>query len=222
VGAGCPDVRGRMVCMACGTVVDLACRRARCGWCGRVLAMQLAGAMADALPERLVTLTQVGRTWPDRRRRMYQVASAVRGEVGPFEWAWAVEPNPKRTGFHVHAVQHGAFVPVRALSRIADYYGAGRVVDVRAMHHQEAGTAYLVKLAGEAYGMKSAMRGQLEEYLDANGGRLLHTSRGFWRDEGGAIGGARPRRVAVARSVDRRYPEARCIDRRPHVWSPVG
>jgi hypothetical protein len=212
-----------MVCLTCGTVVALACRRVRCGWCGRVLAMQLAGAMADALPERLVTLTQAGETWPTRRRRMYQVANEVRRVVGPFEWAWSVEPNPRGTGHHVHAVQHGAFVPVRQLSRIADYYGMGRVVDIRALERVDAATSYLVKLAGEAYGLKSALRGQLEEYVEVNGGRqLLHTSRGFWRDQDGPIGGSRPRRVAVARATERRYPGARCIERRPHEWSPLG
>ncbi len=46
------------------------------------------------------------------------------------------------------------------------------------------GTGYGVKMAFEVgYGMKLAQAEATKQaYLDANGGRLVHATRGFWRD----------------------------------------
>jgi hypothetical protein len=154
-----------------------------------VNALRITAAIALSRPERLITLTQVGDSWSLVRSRMFRLRHDLAREIGGLQWVWSVEPNPRGTGHHVHAEQYGPFVPQRLLSRLADYRGMGRVVDVRRVRHRvDVTSRYLVKLAADAYGTKLA-RGDMEqlgEYLRANGGRqMVHASRGFWRDQGG-------------------------------------
>ena len=189
-----------------------------CPVCGPVEAFKLASAIALGEPERLVTLTRVGDTWAERRARMKRLRHDLVQELGAVEWAWSVEPNPRGTGHHVHAVQWGDFLPQRRLSQMADRRGMGRVVDVRALDRHAGSSLYLVKMAADAYGLKQATSAtDREAFIDANGGRLLHTSRGFWRDGQERIRGGRPRRVAVARAMERMHGCSECR----HHWSSV-
>jgi hypothetical protein len=98
--------------------------------------------------------------------------------------AWAVEENPAGTGHHVHGVQYGSFVKQATLSSIADGVGMGRVVDIRRLGSKSGGSRYPLKaLAGTAYTLKGAV--ESEQHLARNGGRLIHASRGYWRDFNG-------------------------------------
>ena len=164
-------------------------RPARCGahgcpWCGPVNARQVAGALGRAEPERLITLSQVGDDWQQRRGRMKRLAYCLRKDLGArHQWAWHVEPNPKATGYHAHCYQRGDFITQRSLSRLADRCGMGRVVDIRKFERPKgtAGIHYGLKLVGIDYGLKLTAAGQMmATYLEANGGRLVHASRGFF------------------------------------------
>jgi hypothetical protein len=151
----------------------------------------IVGAMTLGQPERLVTLTQVGDEWQTIRNRVRQLVYRIRSDGVAFEWAWAVERNPKGTGHHVHGVQWGSFVRQSRLSALAGSVGMGRVADVRRLGSAAGGSRYPLKaLAGTAYTMKGAQEGR--EHLLRNGGRLVHASRGFWRDsEGRPVPGVR-------------------------------
>jgi hypothetical protein len=100
------------------------------------------------------------------------------------DWCWHVEPNPAGTGHHVHGWQRGDFLPQGILSEMADGCGMGRVCDVRKWRPKGGpAVSYGLKLAGIGYGLKMAEgERQLEEYLRVNGGRMVHSSRGFWVD----------------------------------------
>lgn len=216
--ARCPALNGHFVCLVCGELVEARCRRLFCPYCGPVEALKLAAACAISEPERALTLTQVGDTWRERRERMKHLRDDLASAVGPFEWAWSVEPNPRGTGYHVHALQWGSYTPQRLLSERAVARGMGRVTWVNALDRRSASSIYLVKLAADAYGMKAATRaGEFERYLDVNGGRLMHTSRQFWRDGGVPLRCERPRRVAVQRAMERVHGRSICR----HRWSEV-
>jgi hypothetical protein len=122
------------------------------------------------------------------------------GEGLDVDWCWHVEPNPAGTGHHVHAWQRGSFVPQARLSELADGCGMGRVVDVRRWRPRRGpSVAYGLKLAGIGYGLKLAESArELETYLSANGGRLVHNSRGYWRDSSGAACSLRDARSSWA------------------------
>jgi hypothetical protein len=106
-------------------------------------------------------------------------------EVGQVEWVWHVEPNPAGTGHHVHAWEHGAFVPQARLSDLAASVGMGPFARISKIRSSLGAGRYGLK--GLTYGLKGV---QAEDegvsYLRANGSRLTHQSRGFFRGPSGA------------------------------------
>jgi hypothetical protein len=131
----------------------------------------------------MLTLTQVGEDWQTRRKRLKKFRFCVEHELGrAMQWAYHVEPNPKETGHHVHGWLKGDFLPQKALSAIADSCGMGKIVDVRKWESQgTAGIDYGMKLVGIDYGLKlTAADSMMRDFLEANGGRLVHCSRDFF------------------------------------------
>lgn len=115
-----------------------------------------------------------------------------RGAV--IESAFTIEAGAKTGMVHLNLFWHGGFVPQAFLSDVAVALGWGQVVHVKKWERQASGSGYGMKEArGSGYGMKEA-RGSADEapsetlsagqlaFLARNGGRLLHTTRGFWRD----------------------------------------
>jgi hypothetical protein len=75
------------------------------------------------------------------------------------------------------------------------------------VRNQAAASLYGVKLAAlaaSAYSLKGVGQ-DLEQFLAANGGRMVHASRGFWRDAGGAAlpGVDAARAIGTQRLLDR-------------------
>jgi hypothetical protein len=206
----CPRKVGwRMREVDTGEVFPARCGANSCVWCLPINARERGWAIAYAAPERAMLLTLVGDDWQTIRARMKRLRYDLVEELGRVEWVWHVEPNPAGTGHHVHAWQHGDFLDQSKLSRMAARRGMGEVVRisrVRAAVGSGASMAYGMKLAGLDYGMKEAIAlgDQARRYLDANGQRLHHQSRGYWRHPNGEpIKGAKPA-VAAARAARRR------------------
>lgn len=181
----CPRKLGwRWRCAETGETCPARCGANFCAWCGPVNGRFVAGAIGVAEPERAITLTQVGSTHQERRARMKRLRYCIEHEMGRrVEWAYHVEPNPKETGYHVHAWQRGDFLDQRELSRLADRCGMGSVVWIERMKrlHGTPGINYGLKLMGIEYGLKMVESDQqMGVYLECNGGRLVHTSRGFF------------------------------------------
>lgn len=186
---GCPRTRGYVWAnLETGEVRPARCGRNGCLWCGPINAVILAGAIDVAGPQRLLTLTKVGDSWAEVRPRMFKLGYEIRRAWGQSEWCWHVEPNPKGTGHHVHALQWGAsFIPQRWLSAAARRRGMGKVVDIRPVRAQDRVGFYGLKMAAAAYTLKLAREEEsYRTYQRVNGGRqLAHASRGFWRDRDG-------------------------------------
>lgn len=177
----CPRNGLLMVHTGSHVVRPVSCRSARCTQCGHGVAAQKAMLVTWATRQhrcRLVTLTGLPTTndgeldWPatrwqvrDLRRRLARY---------PTQWAWAVERNPRKTGYHLHAVQHGSWIPQAELAR----KWGDRVVDIRLIRTPEAGT-YITKNAARVVGYQLKGTSDLREHLELNGGRIVHYSRLF-------------------------------------------
>lgn len=219
----CPRKLGwALLSMETGQVIPAACRANTCGFCGPYNARLVGGAITLAMPERFGTLTQVGNDWQTVRARMKRIRYDLQAELPSWSWCWHVEPNPKRTGHHVHFWQRGSYVPQRLLSEVADKRGCGGVVDVRRWRPPtRGGTNYGVKMAGVSYGMKMAEATATQlAYLQANGGRLVHASRRFWRDNIGAPCGQRAGMAAWAAETGQAWGEQWLLVRE-EGWQPA-
>lgn len=92
------------------------------------------------------------------------------------QWAWVVERGARTGMVHVHALQHGAFIPQRYLQ---DRWGAR--VDIRRVSDAAGAARYTTKHAARrvaSYTMKGA-GADLQAHLDLNGGRGIHLSRRY-------------------------------------------
>lgn len=152
------------------------CATWRCEWCGPLKGRRKAEIVAWAQPERFITLTQAPATWQACRQRVRKVALNLRRKGYAVEWAWTVEKGKRSGMIHVHALQHGDYLPQRMLQ---DAWG--HRVDIRRVHDTDGAAAYTTKHAGRrlaSYTMKGT-GAQLTEHLDLNGGRGVHLSRGY-------------------------------------------
>lgn len=117
---------------------------------------------------RMITLTKLPYPWQRARMQVRDWVRRVR-KTYVLEMAWSIEENPKKTGYHAHALSHGEHMPTASLRRL---WGE-RYVDVRMVSHHASD--YMSKCATIAgYQVK-----QVEKHLEINGGRALHFTRGF-------------------------------------------
>ncbi len=119
------------------------------------------------------------------------------------ESAYTVEAGAKTGMIHLNLFWHGGFIPQAFLVAVAVALGWGPRVSVTAWSPLTSkASRYGMKEAlnrpASTYGMKEAksketalkvdtLQPEQKAYLDRNGGRLLHTSRGFWRDGKGGV-----------------------------------
>ncbi len=202
----CPRKRGwSLVDTSTGHVVYARCKANACPYCGPINARLVAGAIGLALPTRALLLTQVGNDWQTRRNRMKQFVYFLKREGVDVNLAWHVEDNPKATGYHAHCWHYGRHkLPKFRMSEISRRVGMGQFVTankVKTVPGKPLG--YGLKLAGLGYGMKQTQAAEtMDSYLKANGGRMVHTTRGFWRDQdGNPLSGQREAMTAWARQL---------------------
>lgn len=173
----CPNrlgwrVRNRLT----GEIRPARCGRLGCPFCIRVEAHGVALAIGLAEPERAVRLSLVGETWQERRSRIFRLRYRIREAGYRSEDCYHVEPNPRGTGHHAHLWQWGDYIPQRKLQALAkrESIGIPYIERVRASGPMSYG------LKAVTYGLKGVEDHEL--YLEANGKRLVHASRGFWRE----------------------------------------
>lgn len=85
------------------------------------------------------------------------------------EWAWAIEENPKKTGYHAHAIQWGEYLPQAELQEM----WGGRIAHI--MRVGKGTEGYLTKCAGVC----GYMAKSIDRHLAVNGGRAIHMTRGY-------------------------------------------
>lgn len=214
--ARCPRKLGwRYVNRATGEIVPARCGANRCGHCGPINARLTAGAIGLAAPERAVLLTSLGSEWPTIRNRLKHLSWAVRGAGLEWHAVYHVEPNPRGTGHHAHVWQRGDYVPQALLADLCRHEGLGFPWINALRVDPRAGLSYGLKLAGIGYGLKLAeSTDSMAVYLAANGNRLAHATRGFWRDENGEpVPGVKEARKAALRGST-----GRTDDVEPDQW----
>ncbi|HEY9290690.1 MAG TPA: hypothetical protein VIP98_05355 [Microlunatus sp.] len=158
-----------------------SCDAYSCETCGPRKAQQAAAlatwAIRKADRARFVTLTQAPEQWQPRRKKVRVLAEKLRKAGYKWETAWTTEAGKQTGMIHVHALQHGSYVPQRVLQEV---WGAR--VDIRKV--QTGGVAQYVtkdalKVAGYIVKDATAEHSGLAEHLALNGGRAMHWSRGF-------------------------------------------
>lgn len=209
----CPRSRGRWIHRYTGEWFWDVCTRNRCIVCGPRKAHSIAGAIGISEPQRWGRFSLIGDDWQTARARIKRVRYDIR-RAG-FEWndCYHVERNPRGTGYHAHWFQHGEYVSQHVLQELCQKRGMGYPFVQKWEPTSIRAHGYVLKQA-TGYGLKGAHRSDtLREYLANNGGRLVHASRGFWRD--GESGG----RLAGMDAARRVYAERKYGPREP--WSPV-
>lgn len=218
---GCPNRVGMVLLdYESGVWRPARCGRLACPYCVAVEALLRAGAIWLARPRRAIRVSLVADAgdpdpWPTARRRMNRTREEYRRRTRRSlgDWCYSVEPNPRGTGFHAHAWQHGPDkVDMAALDVAAQAAGAG-FCKVETVRNVGQASRYGLKgLGGAGYGLKGT-DGDPAEYLRVNGGRLTHQSRGFFRSEDGAT---LPVRQAESAALAALYGE-----REPGRWGLV-
>lgn len=158
-----------------GEIRPARCGRLACPYCVRIEAHGVALAIGLAHPERAIRLSLVGETWQERRQRIYRLRYRIRAAGYSTADCYHVEPNPKGTGHHAHMWQYGDFLPQAELQTLARREGLG----IPYIERIRSDSFAFYGLKGVGYGLKGVGD---DSYLDANGRRLVHASRGFWRD----------------------------------------
>lgn len=152
------------------------CSTWACPWCGPAKARRKAAIVEWAKPERFLTLTQAPADWQRLRQKVRKLRLRIAADGYRVEWAWVVERGSRTGMVHVHALEHGSYIPQRYLQ---ERWGA--IVHVRRVDDAGAAARYTTKHAAArvvSYTMKGT-RAALAEHLDLNGGRGIHMSRGF-------------------------------------------
>jgi hypothetical protein len=176
----CPRKLGYvLVSQATGQTIPAYCDANSCDYCAPRRASIVAKAISLSMPERAVRLSKLTGEWQRDRRRINKTVERLRERGYKVEWAYHLEENPRETGFHAHAWQHGDYVPQDELQDVCRSAGLGIpfINRMRQRTGRSGGVSYGLK--GVRYGMKSE---DLSGFLDLNGGRLVHATRNFWRD----------------------------------------
>jgi hypothetical protein len=158
-----------------------SCDAYRCTSCGPRKALAAAAIASWSVRQvkigRFVTLTQAAEDWQERRWQVNNLRRSLRRQGYRWEVAWTTEKGSKTGMTHVHALQHGSYVPQRVLQ---DSWG--HRVDIRKIREQHVAryvTKDALKVAGYVVKGSTAEHGGMADFLDLNGGRAMHWSRGF-------------------------------------------
>ena len=156
-----PDVR-----------IPIGCKSYKCPTCRAFkirerVKLMAWGASLDSMP-RFITLTWLPDNWQRARAQVRDLCRRLRKNYH-VEWAWAIEQNPKATGYHAHAIQWGDFIPWQEL---LEKWG-GRHIWIEPIRGNAA--KYATKCAFVAGYANKNMAGHLE----VNGGRAVHMTRGY-------------------------------------------
>lgn len=161
------------------------CEKNSCPVCVVLNGQRIAGAIMLAEPSWWFCLTLVGDSAPLIHKRVATFIHYSRRQIPSLLACWAAEANPEQTGCHVHGYLHAA-PDERRICRNSfedpvSRAGVGRHWEIGPVRNP-SGVDYF------GYLMKSLVGGDYmaERFLDLNGSaqrlRLIHSSRGFWRD----------------------------------------
>lgn len=164
-----------------GSIVAANCDTGTCETCGRRRAVARAAAITwcqrQQRRSRLITLTSCPDDWQTLRGQVRDMRRRIIQQTGKCEWIWTVERGSKTGMKHVHAIQHGSYLPQATLQNL----WGGRIVDVRAVRDAAGYISKSAAMVAGYVGKGATSSGiGLGIHLGLNGGRLHHWSRQFW------------------------------------------
>ena len=170
----CPKSEYHWVDLSTGVVGGpVLCRKSTCIFCLRVKAKQIHAAVRLARPSHMALLTALSGDWQSDRKMVNRLRFYLRDRDGlTFAFAWAIEPNPRGTGYHAHGWAWGDPIPRGIFEHRTGQVGFG-------ISHLKRVTYN----GSFAYVLKNAVHNaaSLDEHIRLNGREPLH-ARGFWRD----------------------------------------
>jgi hypothetical protein len=185
-----------------GLLAPIMCGANGCPVCGPWKARRLADAYHLVQPEVFFTINLVGDNWPAIRDGMTEFRRTFRRRgVSDAEFAYSVEPYTSGGQHHVHGYAWGQVHDHSLFSAAARSSGLADVRVERVYHH-----------ANLAYSVKAMADDRLRpRFLAANGGRIVHASRAFWRGpDGSPVRGGFPAVPTAYAAAQRPPAEVAC------------
>jgi hypothetical protein len=206
-GSQCPRRMGFVKVK--GRRVPKRCWSNTCPVCGPLKALAISHATKEPEPNWFIRVHGLADDWDERRRFVNTVGQVVRRACAPeeFQWAWTVHPNDARDhpGHHLHALaktDDDILDHFEYLAAEGDWFDDPEPY-VEPVQNLPGASAYLLRLA---------LDGEYERHLEANGGRYIHASRGYF-DGGLKAALARERsRAFLSDSSDLQRAPERVID----------
>ncbi len=169
-----------------GEVRPWRCRKLTCVFCAPIEAVLVGKAIRMAKPTSAVMLTQVGERWPDTRHKVNKITKSIRRSFGHDAWSMAyhVERDPGSPGCHIHGWHRGTTVPKDDLQVHASRAGIG-IVDIQRVRYGSFSYGMTQVIEAPENADLDGAQQQIDDFLDINGHRLVHTTRGYWVDKNG-------------------------------------
>jgi hypothetical protein len=187
----CPRRSGEVPNRRTGVLTPRQCRSTRCPYCIVGRALGVADALGQAQISWAATVTDVGPSWPVIRDGFKLFNQRLRRLDVDYQLAYNVEPSRAGADNHAHLWVRSPALTITELRLASKSAGFGSHV------HLERG---YVKITGSGrayidYGLKmildygathpTRLWPTAADYLDRNGGRLVHNTRDFWLDKAG-------------------------------------
>jgi hypothetical protein len=112
-----------------------------------------------------------------------RVALELRGRGLTWEAVWVLETSEAGRA-HVHLLQHGSGVSSKLLAAASHRAGLGKAW-IQAIRKPRTIVRYVLKRPLSALDEPARATEILADHLSLNGARLVHWTRGFWRDSDG-------------------------------------
>jgi len=164
-------------------LIQVRCKRWGCSHCGQRKMSSFGHRVANAQPNRFVTLTvwteayETPRIAYDKTRRAIgQLSRKLRKEFGEFEYFRVLEVT-KKGWPHYHLIVRSPYIPQQTISDYWARLARSKIVDVRKIRRPSDIYRYVVKYLGK------------QKYIPWTNRRVAW-SRNFWKDDPFTSGGS--------------------------------
>jgi hypothetical protein len=150
----CPrakTITGWSCALTARVVIAVTCKNWGCPICGRRKVIRYAKRVAEAKPNRLITLTvnpamhgSPREAFDDTRRAIPHLSQILRKAYGEFEFFRVLEVT-KKGWPHYHLVTRSPYIPQQELSSLWNRLTGAPIVDVRLLKKHENAYWYVVK-----------------------------------------------------------------------------